>query len=208
MAELCEKIGADWSEIVPALKLDRRIGPFSYLAPGLGIAGGNLERDLATVCNFADQYGSDAGVVRAWIANSQYRRNWPLRTLQSKVLSKISNPCIAVLGLAYKQDTNSVKNSPSIALLESLKSFSIRVYDPVVPASIAPNPICFSSESALEACQGADVLVIMTPWTEFTHLSPSAIAQVMRGTLVIDPYATLKVADCRQAGLEYITLGV
>jgi UDPglucose 6-dehydrogenase len=207
LAELCEKIGADWSEIVPALKLDRRIGPYSYLAPGLGIAGGNLERDLATVCNFADQYGTDAGVVRAWIANSQYRRNWPLRTLQAQVLSKMSNPCIGVLGLAYKQDTHSVKNSPSIALLESLKSFSVRVYDPVVPVSAAPNPVIFGAKSALEACEGADVLVIMTPWSEFSRLCPSAIAHAMRGVLVIDPYATLKAADCRQAGLEYITLG-
>ena len=73
LAELCEKIGADWSEIVPALKLDRRIGKYSYLSPGLGISGGNLERDLATVCRFGDQYGTDVGVVRAWIKNSQYR---------------------------------------------------------------------------------------------------------------------------------------
>ena len=61
LAELCEGIGADWSEIVPALKLDRRIGAYAYLAPGLGIAGGNLERDLATVVRLADGIGSDAG---------------------------------------------------------------------------------------------------------------------------------------------------
>ena len=54
LAELCERIGAEWSEIAPALKLDRRIGPHAYLAPGLGIAGGNLERDLATVQRMAD----------------------------------------------------------------------------------------------------------------------------------------------------------
>ena len=93
-------------------------------------------------------------------------------------------------------------------MLESLKSFSVRLYDPVVPASAAPNPISFGAKTALEACQGADVLVIMTPWSEFTQLSPSAIAQAMRGALVIDPYATLNPADCRQSGLEYITLGV
>ena len=163
LAELCEKIGADWSEIVPALKLDRRIGPYSYLTPGLGIAGGNLERDLATVCIFADQYGTDAGVVRAWIANSQYRRNWPLRILQAHVLSKISNPCIAVLGLAYKQDTHSVKNSPAIELLEHLKQFRVRVFDPVVAISVVPSSSYFGASSELEACEGADALAIMTP---------------------------------------------
>ena len=74
LAELCEGIGADWSEIVPALKLDRRIGAYAYLAPGLGIAGGNLERDLATVVRLADGIGSDAGVVKAWVANSRHRK--------------------------------------------------------------------------------------------------------------------------------------
>ena len=208
LAELCEKIGADWSEIVPALKLDKRIGPYSYLAPGLGIAGGNLERDLATVCNFADEYGTDAGVVRAWIANSQYRRDWALRTLHREVLSKTTDPVIAVLGLAYKQDTHSVKNSPSIALLSSLMPFRVRLFDPVVPATAAPNPHSSGAASELEACDGADVLVIMTPWGQFRSLDPAAIASRLRGKIVLDPYAVLDRVACRTAGLEYHTLGV
>ena len=196
LAELCEKIGADWSEIVPALKLDRRIGQYSYLAPGLGIAGGNLERDLATVCNFADEHGTDAGVVRAWIANSRHRRDWALRVA-----------LIAVLGLAYKQDTHSTKNSPSIALLSSLMPFRVRLFDPVVPASAAPNPRCHGAASELDACDGADVLVIMTPWGQFRALDPVAIAGRLRGRIVLDPYAVLDCAACRTAGLEYHTLG-
>jgi UDPglucose 6-dehydrogenase len=130
LAELCEKIGADWAEIVPALRLDKRIGPHAYLSPGLGIAGGNLERDLATVCRLADEHGTDAGVVRAWIANSSYRRNWVLRVLHREVLSRVSNPVVAVLGLAYKQDTHSIKNSAAIALLSSLALFHTRVTGP------------------------------------------------------------------------------
>ncbi|MEM8811192.1 MAG: GDP-mannose dehydrogenase, partial [Pseudomonadota bacterium] len=70
LSELCEGIGAVWSEIAPALKLDRRIGQYSYLTPGLGIAGGNLERDLATVIRMSEAVGSDADVVRAWVTNS------------------------------------------------------------------------------------------------------------------------------------------
>ena len=208
LAELCEKIGADWSEIVPALKLDKRIGPYSYLAPGLGIAGGNLERDLATVCNFADQYGTDANMVRAWIGNSQYRRDWALRTLYREVLSKTADPVIAVLGLAYKQDTHSIKNSPSIALLSSLLPFRVQLFDPVVPASAAPNPHKSAAASELEACDGADVLVIMTPWGQFRSLDPAAIASRLRGKIVLDPYVVLDRVACRAAGLEYHTLGV
>lgn len=207
LAELCEKIGADWSEIVPALKLDKRIGPHSYLAPGLGIAGGNLERDLATVCNFADEYGTDAGVVRAWIANSRHRRDWALRILQQELFPKVSDPVIAVLGLAYKQDTHSTKNSPSLALLDHLKQYRVRVYDPVVPASAAAHPRCHGATSELDACQGADAVAIMTPWAQFARLALPDIAKQLRGKLVLDPYALLDAAACRAAGLVYMTLG-
>ncbi len=208
LAELCENIGADWSEVVPALKLDKRIGQYAYLAPGLGIAGGNLERDLATVCNFADRHGTDAGVVRAWIANSRHRRDWALRTLYREVLATSEDPLIAVLGLAYKQDTHSTKNSPSLALLEHLKPFRVRVFDPVVTASKAPNPRCYGAISELDACEGADVLVVMTPWQQFGKLNPVEVARRLRGNVVLDPYAVLNAAASRAAGLRHLTLGV
>ena len=120
LAETCERIGADWSEIAPALKLDRRIGAYSYLSPGLGIAGGNIERDLATVIRLSREHGTDAGAIRAFVANSAYRKDWALRTLHDALLGKTPNAKLAVLGLAYKENTHSVKNSPSIALIENL----------------------------------------------------------------------------------------
>ena len=193
---------------MPSLKLDRRIGQYSYLAPGLGIGGGNLERDLATVCNLADQNGTDAGVVRAWIANSHHRRDWVLRSLYREVLSKTNNPVIAVLGLAYKQDTDSTKNSPSLALLEHLQSFDVRVFDPVVPASAVPNLQCHGAESEYEACEGADVLAVMTPWPQFKDLGLLEVAKAMRGQVVLDPYGVLDSEECGNAGLSHRTLGV
>lgn len=207
LAELCENIGADWFEIMPALKLDKRIGKHAYLSPGLGIAGGNLERDLATVCNLADCHGTDAGVVRAWIANSRHRRDWALRTLHREVLSRVDDPLIAVLGLAYKQDTHSTKNSPALALLEGLKPFRVRVFDPVVPATVANHPRCHAAKSPLEACEGADALAVMTPWAQFGRLNPRELAKRLRGKVVLDPYAVLKAVDCHAVGLGYYTLG-
>jgi UDPglucose 6-dehydrogenase len=208
LAELCEKIGADWSEIVPALKLDRRIGKYSYLTPGLGISGGNLERDLSTVCRLGDQYGTDVGVVRAWINNSQYRKNWVFRTLYKAILSKFDDPVIAVLGLAYKQDTDSVKNSPSIALLENLNPFAVRVFDPCVKAYAHKNPYAYGADSEIDAIKGADVLIVMTPWKQFKDLDLSIIASEMRHRVLIDPYAIFKSEEVVNNGFEYYTLGV
>ncbi|MFN4284047.1 MAG: nucleotide sugar dehydrogenase [Alphaproteobacteria bacterium] len=208
LAELCERIGADWSEIAPSLKLDKRIGPYSYLAPGLGISGGNLERDLATVVRMADEQGTDAGVVRAWIANSRYRKDWPLRTLHREVLDSNPDAKIAVLGLAYKEDTHSIKNSPSLALIEQLAPYALTVHDPVVPASAAPHPAAQGAATPLDACQDADALLIMTPWKQFRSLTPAAVAAAMRGNIVIDPFRILDPAAARAAGLHHITLGV
>jgi UDPglucose 6-dehydrogenase len=208
LAELCEGIGAAWHEIAPALKLDRRIGPHAYLTPGLGIAGGNLERDLATVCRIAEAIGSDAGVVKAWIANSRHRRDWAWRTLARAVLPGLPDPAIAVLGLAYKENTHSTKNAPAFAFIRHLGRFAVTVYDPVVPAADAPHPAARGAGSALAACVGADVLAIMTPWPEFKALDPAAIARAMRGRVVLDPYAVLDAGACAAAGLQRYTLGV
>lgn len=208
LAELCECIGADWSEIVPALKLDRRIGQFSYLSPGLGISGGNLERDLATVVRYGDMYGSDVGLVRAYQANSRYRKLWALRKLHELVLADAKDPLITVLGLSYKEDTASVKNSPAVELVQNLWPYRISAYDPVVQANPKWHPNLSQSSSALDACAGADVVVLMTPWKEFRDMKPAEIARRLKGKTVIDPYGLLDPAICNGAGLQHCRLGV
>jgi UDPglucose 6-dehydrogenase len=207
LAELCEHTGADWSEIVPALKKDKRIGPHAYLAPGLGIAGGNLERDLTTVIGLADQHGTEAGIVRAWIHNSRYRKNWVLRELHRLVFARMADPVIAVWGLAYKQDTHSTKNSPSLELISQLGGHRVRAYDPVVRASALAELRIEEAATALAACEGADVLAIMTPWAEFGTVPVAEIAARMRGRIIIDPYRVLPAGAAERHGLTYLTLG-
>jgi UDPglucose 6-dehydrogenase len=199
LAELCERTGADWSEIVPALRLDRRIGAHAYLSPGLGIAGGNLERDLATVIRLAGELGTDAGVVKAWVANSRHRRDWAARTLRRELLERDPKALVAVWGLAYKENTHSTKNSPSLATIAQLRGAQLRTHDPVVPDATAKEP--------LEAARGADALMILTPWPQYREVPPSAIAAAMRGRLVLDPYAVLERRAARDAGLVVHTLG-
>jgi UDPglucose 6-dehydrogenase len=208
LAELSERIGADWAEIAPALSLDRRIGAYSYLAPGLGLAGGNLERDLATVLRFSEEYGTDASLIHAFVGNSAHRRDWPLRTLHELVLSREPQARIGVLGLAYKENTHSVKNSPSLALIRNLTPWPLQVFDPVVPASAAPHPNAVGAASALDAAKRVDALAIMTPWPQFRELRCEDLARVMRGRAVLDPYRVLDAGKAKDAGLDYRTLGV
>jgi UDPglucose 6-dehydrogenase len=206
LAEVSEAVGADWSEIVPALKLDRRIGAFSYLAPGLGISGGNLERDLRTVLDIAEIKNTDVGVVQAWIENSQYRKDWPWRVLEREVLSGNPGAQIAILGLAYKENTHSTKNSPSLLLLSHLTKANVRVHDPVVPASIVP--FAQAADSVLDCLQDADVVVVATPWPQYRDLKVEDLARSLRGRVVIDPYRMLDGAKLAAGGFAYHTLGM
>jgi UDPglucose 6-dehydrogenase len=208
LAELSERIGADWSEIVPALKLDTRIGQGAYLAPGLGIAGGNLERDLATIAGLSKETGTEASVIRAFIANSRHRRDWATRVLHDEVLARNAGALIGILGLAYKENTHSTKNSPALALISTLASSRLKVYDPVVPASAANHPRAQAAPSALAAAEGVDALAIMTPWPAFRALDPAALARVMGGNTVLDPYRVLDGRAAVAAGLDYLTLGM
>lgn len=207
LAELCESIGAAWHEIVPALKLDKRIGEYAYLAPGLGIAGGNLERDLATVIRYADQYDTDAGVVKAFVANSIHRKQWASRVYNEKIIPYVENPKLAIWGLAYKENTHSVKNSPSLATIGEIKIDSINVHDPEVNASNTGFDHLVQKDTAMEAVTGADVLMILTPWPEYGDYSIEDILEAMSGNIIVDPYAVLDRIAVEKTNCRYFTLG-
>ncbi|MGH6663134.1 MAG: nucleotide sugar dehydrogenase [Rhodospirillales bacterium] len=207
LAELCERVDADWREIVPALRLDRRIGAHAYLKPGLGIAGGNLERDLATMIDLADSFGAPSGVVKAWVDNSNHRKLAAARILKERVLPGLTDPIVAVWGLAYKENINSLKNAPSLATIAALPDVAFQVHDPVVAADSLALANAVGKTDPLAAAKGADALLILTPWPIYASIAPAAVAKAMRGRAVIDPFGVLDAVAASEAGLDYHTLG-
>jgi UDPglucose 6-dehydrogenase len=207
LAELCERTGGDWLEVAPALRLDRRIGPQAFLNPGLGSAGGNRARDLAPGRRRAAGWGGRAEVVDACLANSARRHAWIEEILDGTEWAAGEAATLAVLGLAYKENTASVKNSAALELLRAAADRPVRVYDPVVRADPAWHPDLVQAASPLEACEGAQALAIATPWPEFRDLDAAEIAKRLDGNLVVDPYRMLDEAACRAAGLRHHVLG-
>jgi len=207
LAGICEAIQADWSEIVPALRLDRRIGPYAYLQPGLGIAGGNLERDLITVQELAGKHGCDARVVTAWQQNSAYCRDWVLRRLSRLGLLADPSAVLGLWGLAYKADTHSIKNSPSLGLLRALPAYRWSAYDPVARIDASEFPNLRLCGSPLEAVRDAAALVVMTPWKEFAGVDLEHAREGTRGRIIVDPYAALDGRRCRELGFRYYSRG-
>jgi UDPglucose 6-dehydrogenase len=206
LAELCEALAADWSEIEPALRLDKRIGPHAYVTPGLGLGGGNLERDLATVRSLASECGSDSAVPDAFLRNSGYRAAWVLRMVHREVFTKIAKPTLCVFGLAYKSGTHSTKNSPSVDLLHALPRIRIRVYDPKATLETIPENVSVA-DSAVAACANADALVVMTPWPEFKSLDLQIVARSMSHRILIDPFAVFSTKDAQAGSFAHFRLG-
>lgn len=208
LAEICETVGADWTEIAPSLRLDKRIGPHAYLDPGLGIGGTNLLRDMVTIQTTASECGTDSGPVAAWIANSRWRRDWALRTVHREVLSRTSAATIAVWGLAYKENTASIRNSPGVELVTALRGVRRLAYDPAATLDLPGDPLFTQCRGPIDACRAADALLIMTPWPELASIEPAAVRAAMRGRVVIDPYGVLPPRACAAAGLHQLRLGV
>ncbi len=189
LSELSNRIGAHWADISKALKLDRRIGGHAYLSPGLGISGGNLERDISSVIQMNNKMNLDSKMFEYWKKKSRYYKHWPIRKfLELRKKIKINN--ISILGLTYKPDTDSLKNSPSLELIDRLKKeYSLTLYDPVIKTLMSKN---YSfSDSIFDAVKNSELIFIMTPWEQFKTLNSKKITRILSNKIIIDPFEVI-----------------
>ncbi len=160
----------------------------------------------------AHAHDTDAGIISALISNSLHRQKWAAQILRAhlhETMQKADNkPTIAIWGLAYKENTHSIKNSPSIATIAELPDMRILVHDPAVSADVVNHVDITAIDSPLERLDEADALMILTPWPHYRELLPAQIARQLKGRLLIDPYSVLDRKAAIAAELRYFTLGV
>jgi UDPglucose 6-dehydrogenase len=212
MADLCEAVGADWSEMTTALRLDRRIGQWAYIRPSLGVAGGNLERDLATLRGLGAEHDIETTYLDALQAANDARFDWVHRKLWEHLVSRGASGTVAVWGLTYKKDTKSTKNSPALRLLAEIDPrMTVKAWDPAVgleevrTAGVgAPLTVTRSRDAALD---DADCLLIMADWDQFAQADLDAIRTRMRRPLVIDTVGVLQNRRAELGGVEYVSMG-
>tara|TARA_B100000686_G_scaffold204229_1_gene211073 strand:- start:28934 stop:30181 length:1248 start_codon:yes stop_codon:yes gene_type:complete len=204
LAEISYAIGASWEEIVPTLKLDKRIGKYAYLKPGLGISGGNIERDLTSIKKIGKKEKSNIELINTIIDLSKYSKNWLYRNVNIH-LRKNKYTKISILGLSYKENTNSIKNSASIELIKKIKNADIRVYDPSVKNIKIKNVIEYKTSNG--AIKNSEILIIATPWDEFRDLDLKAISLLMNGKIIIDPYKIFNEDLVKKFGFDYYSIG-
>ena len=189
LSELSNKVGAHWSDISKALRLDKRIGKYAYLNPGLGISGGNLERDINSVIQMNKKISLDNRMFEYWKKKSKYYKNWSIRKFL-ELKKKIKVKKIIILGLTYKPETDSLKNSPSLELINKLKKeYSLTLYDPVIKRLISKN--YNFSDSIINAVKNSELIFIMTPWKQFKILNSEKITKILSRKIIIDPFGII-----------------
>jgi UDPglucose 6-dehydrogenase len=212
LADLCEAVGADWSEMTAALRLDRRIGQSAYIRPSLGVAGGNLERDLVTLRRLGTEHDLETPYLDALQAANDARFDWVHRKLQERLLVRGASGTVAIWGLTYKKDTRSTKNSPALRLLSEIDPrLTLKAWDPAVGLDEVrasgvdvPLTVTRSRDAALD---DADCLLIMADWDQFAQADLDAIRTRMRRPLVIDTVAVLQHRRAELGGIEYVSMG-
>jgi UDPglucose 6-dehydrogenase len=191
---------------VPALRLDQRIGPAAYIRPSLGIAGGNLERDMITLRGLAQDRGLGVDFIDAMIVVNEQRVQWVQRKLAEHVFRDVAWPTVAVWGLAYKRNTRSTKNSVALRVVRDLVGrCDVRAWDPLVTAEDIEVPVKIV-DLRDEALAGADGLVVLTDWEEFAVPPPAALA-TMRRQVIIDGAGIVEAARGDLDGVRILTMG-
>ena len=185
--------------------MDKRIGKHAYIKPGLGIAGGNLERDLKSIIQIANNINVDNSLFNSWNRNLKFMKDWALNEFNYLSNNK-RNLKISILGLTYKENTNSIKNSAAIKIIKKMKHHSISAYDPAADKGINfKNLIRF--KSAISAIKGSDALLIMTPWPEFKIITSKQLSKNMKGKIIIDPYNIFQGYNLNKKGFKYSSIG-
>lgn len=207
IADICELVGADIFDVVGGLGLDPRIGD-QFLNPGPGWGGSCFPKDTRALVKIAEGNGYDFALLRGVIQTNdeQYER------IALKVVElcggSVNGKTIASWGLTFKANTDDLRDSPAIAILSTLHSMGarIRAYDSAA-RGVEQYPWIERCESALDACDGADALAVLTEWAEFSSVSPQEVLKKLSHPAVVDGRNILNPSEWKSAGFEYRGVG-
>jgi UDPglucose 6-dehydrogenase len=204
IANVCELIGADVTQVARGIGLDHRLGPH-FLRAGLGWGGSCFPKDSLSLKQLAANSGYHFQLLNAVIEVNELQKRRVVQKLQ-KHLGKIRGQEIALLGLAFKPNTDDMREAPSLVLAARLlaEGATVRAWDPVARPQIQGVTLC---DSPLEAVTDADAAVIVTEWPELRTLASEETRRAMRHPLIVDGRNLLDPAQTRAAGFAYEGIG-
>lgn len=215
MARLCEKVGADITDIRQALGSDPRIGP-DFLYAGLGYGGSCFPKDTQAVIGLGREHGSDLTIIEAADRANDVQRAWFWNKITAHFggLTALKGKTVAIWGVAFKANTDDVRFAPSLYLMEQLRTAgaAVATFDPVATETGKKGMGKEAGEirwttNAYDAVEGADALVICTEWREFRSPDFEKIKTLMNGTVIFDGRNLYDSSRMRELGFTYTSVG-
>lgn len=208
IANLCDRVGADVNQIAKAMGMDGRISP-KFLHPGPGFGGSCFPKDTRALKATAHNYNYDFKLLKAVIEANFYQRQITVDKIE-KATGELKGKTIAILGLAFKQNTDDIRESPALDIIKTLlqKGTNIKCFDPMAmenTKTIFPNLIYCLDE--YEAIRGSDALVILTEWNQFRNLNLTKIKKLLKEPIIIDMRNLYDPEKAKKLGFSYTGIG-
>ena len=208
VAAICEGVGADINDVVLGLGYDKRIG-HEFLRPGPGWGGSCFPKDTKAMVKIAEDAGYDFGLLKGVITVNDQQYGRIVEKIRLAAGGSLAGKIIAAWGLTFKALTDDLRDSPAVEIVSRLiaAGAEVTVFDPtqaIAPAGLEKMKI---AATPLEACNGADVIAVLTEWDEFRQISPNDAAGLVRAKKIVDARNLLDKSEWLRAGFEYQGIG-
>jgi UDPglucose 6-dehydrogenase len=209
VANICDRVGADVTQVAKGIGLDSRIGN-KFLQAGIGWGGSCFPKDVSALIHTADDYGYEAQLLKAAVSVNERQRLIALEKLQ-QVLKILKGKTVGLLGLTFKPDTDDLRDAPALNLIEQLNRLGAKVkaYDPIISQTGMRHGLSgvLVETDAERLADGCDALVLVTEWKQFSTLDYAKMAQLMNNAVVIDGRNFLDPETMVRAGFQYVGVG-
>ncbi len=209
VANICDRVGADITQVAKGIGLDSRIGN-KFLQAGIGWGGSCFPKDVSALIHTADDYGYEAHLLKAAVSVNQRQRLVAVEKLQ-QVLKILKGKTVGILGLTFKPDTDDMRDAPALKLIEHLNRLGTKVkaYDPIVSQTRMRHGLTgvIVETDPERLADGCDALVLVTEWQQFLNLDYSKMAQLMNNPVMVDGRNFLDREELQRAGFYYVGVG-
>ncbi|MFT8389912.1 MAG: UDP-glucose/GDP-mannose dehydrogenase family protein [Sporolactobacillus sp.] len=210
IANLCEKLGADVEEVARGMGLDHRIGP-DFLKAGIGYGGSCFPKDTQALVQLAGNHHHPFNLLKSVIEVNNQQHRLLIEKIESRFGDDLTGKRIAVLGLAFKPNTDDMRESPALVMVPELahRGATITAYDPIAVTRAAQLLGTFASYTTdvTEALRDADFAVILTDWPDICRMDPDTYSRFMQTTVVFDGRNCYSPSVMRRAGIDYYSIG-
>jgi UDPglucose 6-dehydrogenase len=210
IANICEKVGADVTEVAKGMRLDKRIGKYAFLDAGVGYGGSCFPKDVKGLIQIANENNISFDILESVEATNEAQKKSLLRKVQKLLGENLSGKRIAIWGLAFKAETDDMREAPALTIIKQLQDRDVKLvaYDPVAEAGAKKMmPNLEFAEDIYESIKNAYALVITTAWKEFKEADLDKIKSLMKTPNIVDGRNVFNVAEMKEKGFNYVSVG-